>query len=172
MAEIGPVQLVVVGFGPNTKFEGRVLEELEKLEQRGITRILDLLFVSREEDGDIVALDHQGPELGGIVGAILGFEFDGPADASTTKPNGERTAGLSLNDVRAIAESIEPGTAVAFLLIEHVWARDLKIALRATGGVPLAEGFLTPEAVASVLVELSAMSAELDHLEKEVGVRA
>jgi hypothetical protein len=53
------------------------------------------------------------------------------------------------------------------MLIEHVWARDLKHAVRDAGGVPLAEGFLTPETVALVGAELLAMGEALDELEQE-----
>jgi hypothetical protein len=53
------------------------------------------------------------------------------------------------------------------LLIEHVWARDLKRALRDAGGFPLGEGFLTPEAIAAVAAELLAMSEALEELEAE-----
>jgi hypothetical protein len=79
LADNGPVQLVAIGFGPDAKFEGRIMEELGKLEQHGTVRILDLLFVRREPDSDdVVVLDLQGDELGGIVGALLGFESRAP----------------------------------------------------------------------------------------------
>ena len=48
-----------------------------------------------------------------------------------------------------------------------MWARDLKRAIRETGGYPLGEGFLTPELVATVAVELVAMAEALDELEAE-----
>ena len=66
-----------------------------------------------------------------------------------------------------MAASLEPGTSAGFLLIEHVWARDLKRAIRQTGGFPLGEGFLTPEAVAAVAVELAVLVEILDELEAE-----
>jgi hypothetical protein len=51
------------------------------------------------------------------------------------------------------------------LLVEHVWARRFKNAARDAGGVPLGEGFLTPEVVATVGAELVAMSEEIEELE-------
>ena len=78
MEMIGPVQLLAVGFGPEAKFEGRIMDELSRLEQHETIRILDLLFVQKDaESGDLLALDYQGQELGAIVGALLGFEFEG-----------------------------------------------------------------------------------------------
>jgi hypothetical protein len=78
MAEMGPVQLIAVGFGPDAKFEGKILGELVALDQEKTIRVLDLLFVQKDaESGDLVAGDFQGEELGGIVGALLGFDFEG-----------------------------------------------------------------------------------------------
>ncbi len=49
--EIGPVQAVVLGFPPDAKFTGAVMEELDRLQGRGVIRVLDLLFVHKGEDG-------------------------------------------------------------------------------------------------------------------------
>jgi hypothetical protein len=77
MEKIGPVQLLAIGFGPDAKFEGRIMDELSKLERQETIRILDLLFVQKDaETGDLLALDYQGKELGAIVGTLLGFEFE------------------------------------------------------------------------------------------------
>ena len=75
--------------------------------------------------------------------------------------------GLSQREIQDIAASLAPGSSAGFLLIEHVWARELKRAIRQTGGFPLREGFLTPEAVAAVAAELVAMAEILDELETE-----
>jgi len=166
---IGPVQLIAIGFGPDAQFEGRVMEELERLEQARTIRLLDLLFVARDADaGELVALGYQGESLGGIVGALLGFEFDDDLPESTREQvQADRPFGLGREEVEALAAQLEPGQAAAFMLFEHVWARDLKAAIRDAGGVPLGEGFLTPEVLALVGVELAAMAAELDALQAE-----
>jgi hypothetical protein len=169
--EIGPVQLMAIGFGPGAKFEGRIMDELSKLESQQTIRILDLLFVHKDvETGDLLALDYQGEKLGAIVGALLGFEFE-----SDEQPNGSadeeqvesHAFGLSLKEIEGMAASLDPGSSAGFLLVEHVWARDLKRAIRQTGGFPIGEGFLTPEAVAEVALELVALSEILDELEAE-----
>jgi uncharacterized membrane protein len=169
-AQIGPVQLVAIAFGPDAAFEGRVMEELERLERNETIRLLDLLFVARDaEQGELVALGYQGESLGGIVGALLGFDFDDdglPASGGEPAPM-DQPFGLGRAQVEALAAQLEPGQAAAFMLFEHVWARDLKAAIRGAGGVPIGEGFLTPEALAEVAVELVAMAAELDALQDE-----
>jgi uncharacterized membrane protein len=170
MKEIGPVQLLAIGFRPDAEFEGKIMDELAKLERNETIRILDLLFVHKDaETGDLLALDYQGEELGAIVGALLGFEFEGDEQpAGSTEERVESHAfGLSLREIEGMAASLDPGSSAGFLLVEHVWARDLKRAIRQTGGFPIGEGFLTPEAVAEVALELVALSEILDELEAE-----
>src|ERR671913_443877 len=171
MKEIGPVQLLAIGFGPGAKFEGKIMDELGKLERKETIRILDLLFVHKDaETGDLLALDYQGENLGAIIGALLGFEFEGDEQltGSTEEERVESHAfGLSQRETEGMAASLEPGTSAGFLLVEHVWARDLKRAIRQTGGFPIGEGFLTPEAIAEVAAELVVLSEILEELEAE-----
>lgn len=168
-SSIGPVQLLAVGFGPEANFEGRIVEELAKLEGAGTIRILDLLFVAKEEDGDLVALDYQGEDLGGIVGALLGFDFDGAEvpPAAEVETAGGHAFGLSRGQIEGIAAALPAGHSAGILLVEHVWARQFKNAVRDAGGTPLGEGFLTPEAVGFVAAEVIAMSEEMEQLEGE-----
>ena len=168
--KIGPVQLLAIGFPPDAEFEGRTMAELERLESHETIRILDLLFVTKDaETGDLLALDYQGEDLGAIVGALLGFEFQddaGQPNGSTEGAEGH-AFGLSQREIHDMAASLGPGSSAGFVLIEHVWARDLKDAIRDAGGFPLGEGFLTPEALAAVAIELVAMSEAIEELEAE-----
>jgi len=169
MTQIGPVQLVAIGFGPEANFEGRIMAELARLEQSGTIRVLDLLFVTKDEgSGDLVALDYQGEDLGGIVGALLGFEFEGNGERPGPVPGEGHAFGVSREQIEAIGADLEPGASAGVLLVEHVWAKRFKAAVRDAGGVPLGEGFLTPEAIASVVLELEAMAEALDEVEVEV----
>jgi uncharacterized membrane protein len=164
---IGPVQLLAVGFDPDARFEGRIMDELANLERHETIRILDLLFVGKDaETGDLLALDYQGEELGAIVGALLGFEFEGEQPPDMSEIEGH-AFGLSEGDIQDIAASLHPGSSAGFLLIEHVWARELKGAIHDAGGFPLGEGFLTPETLAPIAAELLAMSEALEELESE-----
>jgi uncharacterized membrane protein len=165
---IGPVQLLAVGFDPDARFEGRIMDELANLERHETIRILDLLFVGKDaETGDLLALDYQGEELGAIVGALLGFEFEDEQPSHEVSEIEGHAFGLSQREIQGIAASLKPGSSAGFLLIEHVWARDLKGAIRDAGGFPLGEGFLTPETLAEVAPELIAMSEALEELETE-----
>jgi uncharacterized membrane protein len=166
--EIGPVQLLAIGFDQDARFEGKIMDELASLERHETIRILDLLFVGKDaETGDLLALDYQGEELGAIVGALLGFDFEGEQPSHEVSEIEGHAFGLSQREIHGIAASLKPGSSAGFLLIEHVWARDLKRAIRDAGGFPLGEGFLTPETLAAVAPELLAMSEALEELETE-----
>jgi uncharacterized membrane protein len=169
MTEIGPVQMIVVAFGPDTNLEGRIIDELAKLQTERTIRLLDLLFVHQDADsGELLVLDHQGEDLGAIAGALLGFEFEGDEAAPAVAANGGDGAfGLTHTEIEDMARSLEPGHSAGVLLIEHVWARDLKRAIRDAGGVPVGEGFLTPETVRAVEPELAAMADAMHAVENE-----
>jgi len=70
---------------------------------------------------------------------------------------GDGSSGFEADDAWALAESLSPGTALAFLLIEHGWAQPLFDAIAETGGALLGEGFLTPETGLLVGAEVAAM---------------
>jgi uncharacterized membrane protein len=166
--KIGPVQLLAIGFPADAEFEGRIMAEIERLEGHETIRVLDLLFVAKDaETGDLLALDYQGEDLGAIVGALLGFEFDGEQPDGTTEGIQGHAFGLSQTQMQEMAASLHPGDSAGFLLVEHVWARDLKSAVRDAGGFPLGDGFLTPEALAAVGTELVAISEAIEELETE-----
>ena len=148
MTEItGPVQLLALGFRAGTRFEGRVAEELDRLEASGHIRILDFVFLHRDAaTGAVVRLDYDGGTDEGRVTTLLDGE-NGDGDA----PEGVAGAfRLTPGDIREAVDALEPGTSAGFLIFEHLWARDLKRAIAEVGGVPFAEGFLTPEAVAAI----------------------
>lgn len=158
MGTIGPIQLLTVEFGPSAKFEGRVIEELIILESNGQIRVLDMLFVQKEIDGRLIALDYQAEDMGDTVAALLGISRDSMQGAEELYPSvSEGNAfGLTRAEIAETARELEPGSAAAFILFEHVWAKYLRAAIRNAGGVPVAEGFLTEEALLPIAAELVA----------------
>jgi uncharacterized membrane protein len=162
VTEIGPVQLVSIGFEPNANFEGRIVDELAALEKERTIRILDLLFIARDTESDeIVVLEHRGTEsMGEIVGALLGLELDDAA--APPAPPDDHSFGFTQADIQQMGAGLEPGGSAGLLLIEHVWARGLRRAVRDAGGRVLGDGFLTPETIAAVEPKLAAMSAAIE----------
>ena len=84
---LGPVQMLIVGFkGDN--FDGSIMEELDRLKEHDIVRLIDLLFVKKNEDGEIEVVQRsdlsadEAEEFGAIIGALVGFGADGEEGAS------------------------------------------------------------------------------------------
>ena len=150
----GPLQVLAVGFGLGADFEGRVLAEVDRLQGRGVLRLIDMLFVAKGEDGTIQRLVIGDDEDFGLLLASI-IPFDGSRLVETAV--GDGSSGFDSADAWALAESLSPGTALAFLLIEHGWAQALFDAIAETGGALLGEGFLTPETGLLVGAEVSVM---------------
>lgn len=149
----GPLQVIAVGFGPGADFEGRVLAEAGRLQGRGVLRLLDLLFVAKDEDGTIRRLAVGDDEdFGGLLARIVPVDDAGLAGP----PAGGAVPGFDPADAQALAASLVPGTALAFLLVEHCWAQPLFDAIAQTGGELLGEGFLTAGAGLLVGAEVAA----------------
>jgi DNA-binding CsgD family transcriptional regulator len=150
----GPLQVIAVSFGRDADFEGRVLAELGRLQGRGVLRLLDLLFVAKNEDGTIERLIVGDDEdFGALLSRIVPVD-----DAGLAAPAADDSSpGFDPADALALADSLLPGTALAFLLIEHGWAGPLFDAIAETGGALLGEGFLTSGAELLVGAEVAAM---------------
>jgi len=65
---------------------------------------------------------------------------------------------MSTAEIEAMGAALPGGGAAGLMLIEHVWARDLKRAIRDAGGKPLGDEYLTPERVAAMEPQLAALS--------------
>src|ERR1019366_6226035 len=132
----GPLQVIAASFRAASDFQGRGLAEVGRLQGRGVLRLVDLLFVAKNEDGEIERLVVGGDDdFGVLLSRIIplgGAHLAGPAA-------GEGPPGFDPADALALAESLLPGTAVAFLLIEHGWAPPLFDAIAETRGARAAE---------------------------------
>jgi DNA-binding CsgD family transcriptional regulator len=148
----GPLQVIAISFGPGSDFHGRVLAEVDRLQGRGVLRLLDLLFVSKREDGTIERTVIGDDDFGALLSRIVPL-----GGAGLVEPAASGASGFDPTDALALARSLRPGTALAFLLIEHGWARPLFDAIAETGGDLLGEGFLTAEAGLVVGAEVAAM---------------
>ncbi len=141
-SKLGPVQLLVIAF-EDGHFEGRILDELRKLRGHEIIRMIDLLFVARDEQGDVAEVEQselsadEAAEFGALVGALIG----------TVNENG---AILDPDQVWYLADAIPPGTAAAIALIEHRWAVPLRDAIEGAGGHDLIDTWVHPEDLVAI----------------------
>jgi len=134
----GPVELLAVSFGEGTRFEGRIADEIDKLEEAGTIRVLDFLFLKNERDsGALVRVDYDGD---GLVARVLEADDGGRAEGGVPHY-------LTAGDIRAIAAEIEPGASVGFIAFEHLWSRGLHAAIAEVGGEPFVDGFVARDAL-------------------------
>ena len=150
----GPLQVIAVSFSPASDFQARVLTEVDRLQGRGVLRLLDVIFVAKNEDGTIEPVVVGGDDdLGALLSSILPLGGGG-----LVEPTGDAgTSGSAMADAWALAESLVPGTALALLLVEHGWAQALFDVVSESGGALLGEGFLTAEAGMVVGAEVAAL---------------
>lgn len=151
--ELGPVQLMVIGFDhPN--FRGEIATELERLSELGLVRVLDALVVSKDADGAVTELElsqlttAEAQELGATVGALIGLGAAGEEGAVVGAEVGAAAAadGHILDDLDAfdVLDEIEPGTTAAVVLIEHRWSIGLRDAIGRAGGLPVLDMWVHP----------------------------
>jgi DNA-binding NarL/FixJ family response regulator len=150
-----PLQVIALSFSRDTGSEDRILAEVDRLRGRGVLRLLDMVFVAKSQDGMIERLTIGDDEDFGSLLAAVVPAANGNGPAASTSADG--SAAFDRADARALADSLEPGTALAFLLVEHYWAAPLFDAIAETGGTLIGEGFLTAETGLVVGAEVAAM---------------
>ena len=168
---VGPIQLVVVGFPPGAEFRGEIMAAYSNLRGRGVIRVIDALFVRKDDQGRISASIResdlsleQRELLGAIAGGILGLRAGGDEESEAlgatlaAQAVADNAFGLGIGDLQNVKDQIPAGSAALVLLIEHQWALELKGAVRGAGGVPIIQGFLTPETLVMVGAELRAVT--------------
>ena len=79
----GPLQVIAVSFRPGSDFEGRVLDEVDRLQGRGVLRLLDMLFLAKDQDGTIepVVLGGDDDDFGVLLSSIVPLAGGAPAEA-------------------------------------------------------------------------------------------
>ena len=145
LAETGPIDYFVVEF-PGNKMTGEGLPLLIDLVDRGIIRILDLVFVKRELDGSVKAFN------------IADFDGDGTLDLAVFE--GAASGLLGDDDINDATSIIEPGNSAGILVIENVWAGPFAAALRRGGAQLVASGRIPVQAILASLEAAEAAEAE------------
>jgi Family of unknown function (DUF6325) len=130
--EIGPVEYLIVAF-PGNRFRGEIAPALADLVDAGTIRIIDIAFVGKDEDGEVVAFELT--------------ELDEDVREGLENLGVEVTGLFNEDDLMAAAEELEPNTSAALLVWEDVWAREVAQAMRDAGGEMLDFGRLPHEVV-------------------------
>jgi hypothetical protein len=138
--EMGPVDYVVVEW-PGRQPSGEALPHLVDLVDSGTIRVLDLVFIHKDEDGSVAALEIDA--LADRVEQIAVFA-------------GASSGLLGDDDLSEAANALEPGTSAAVLVYENSWAAPFATAVRRSGGQLVASGRIP---IADVEAALDAVEA-------------
>ncbi|WP_382303950.1 DUF6325 family protein [Herbiconiux sp. UC225_62] len=118
--EYGPVEIYLIGFA-GERPGADVVDAIRDLVRTETVNLLDLLFVSRSDSGDLTVL-----------------EIEEVADDYGVSDLDVAEMGLAGDeDVEDLAESLPPGSSAAILVVEHAWAREFAQALDRAGGLVL-----------------------------------
>jgi hypothetical protein len=140
LIDVGPVDLAVIRFTGN-KFTGEVAPALLDLVQAGTVRILDALFVTRDQDGSVSSLEigDLGPDMRPAFVVVDGSPGVGLLDAE---------------DVEEVGGTLEPNTSALLLVFENTWAARFAGAARRAGGELVDIARVPSQAVAEALAVL------------------
>jgi hypothetical protein len=143
--ELGPVDYVVVEFPAGQQnFTGAAAEELLRLHDAGIIRVMDLVLIGKGLDGTIMA-----QELGDLedMGEFARLET-------------ELAETLAEEDVLNFGEVMEPGSLGAVLVFENLWAAPFGAAVRHAGGQLIANGRIPVQAIIAAIEADEALEAQ------------
>jgi len=143
MREMGPVDYMVVEF-PGGRMNGEGLPLLVDLVDRGIVRILDLVFIKKLPEGSFLRLDVS--ERGSKDSEVLNV-FEGASSGI-----------LDDDDLRAVADVVETGSTAGMIVYENRWAAPLATALRRGGAMLVANGRIPVQSLVAALDAAEAAS--------------
>ena len=135
---MGPVDYVLVEWSGKQP-TGEALPHLVDLVEGGIIRILDMAFITKDEDGMVAGVEIA--DLGDRIEEVSIFE-------------GASSGILSEEDTREAAQALEPGTSAALLVYENTWAAPFAAAVRRSGGQLVAGGRIPVDAIIAALDEV------------------
>lgn len=138
---IGPLEYVVIGL-KDGRFRSSILPELNMIQQNGLIRVVDLLFVSKGADGTVTMQEVS--------------ELREEEQQAYTALMEDLTGLLTAQDIERLAGEIPADSEAVIVLLEHTWTLGLAEAVRRAGGVLFTGGMVTPDALAQVSTELVA----------------
>ena len=132
-----PVEYVVIDF-PGNQFKGEIAPAIADLVERGVIRIIDLVFVKKDADGSVTY-----------------FEFDEEDETATfAHIDAEIDGVVSDEDISEIASSVPPDSSALLLVFEDLWATELGRAVRNAGGELIAGGRIPHDLVEAAVAGL------------------
>lgn len=142
--ELGPIDIVVIAWPADAPKTGEAVPIFVDLVDRGIIRVLDVLFVLQNEDGTVSGFEATDLDSDRI-GDFKVFE-------------GASTGMLGEDDVASVGETLEPGTAAVMIVYENRWAAPFAAAVRRNGGVLVANHRITAQELMDAIDTADAVS--------------
>ena len=143
--ELGPVDYLIVEFPAGAQnFTGEGADELLRLHDAGTIRIMDILILSKNEDGSVDAM-----ELGDL-----------PQMGELSRLETELAQTLAEDDVVNLAAAMDPGSMAGVLVYENLWAAPFASAMRRAGGQLIANGRIPIQALIAAVEADAALEAE------------
>ena len=134
---VGPIEYLVVAF-PGNKFKGEIIPALAELVESNTIRILDLVFILKDEEGNVAAVELA--------------DLDPEDEAAAMSDISEVDAGLlNEDDIALAAESLEPNSSAGLLVFENVWATRFAEAVRNADGQLIANERIPYDVVQAAL---------------------
>jgi uncharacterized protein DUF6325 len=143
--ELGPVDYLVVEFPAGaSNFTGEMANELIALVDSGTIRVIDVLILTKNDDGTVDAT-----ELADIaeLGELQAIEA-------------ELAELLAADDVEHLAAAMEPGSTAGVLIWENLWAAPFASAARRSGGQLIANGRIPIQAIIASIEADEALATE------------
>jgi hypothetical protein len=140
----GPVEYILIAF-PGNQFNGQIVPALRELVDGGLIRIIDLLFVKKDADGNVLSIE---------LSALTPEEASGFDDLE-----GEVDDLLNMEDIELAAAELPPNTSAGLLVWENVWAARFADAVRAANGEVIANERIPHSVVQAAFEAFQAQSA-------------
>jgi len=134
--ETGPIDYLVVEF-PGNKMTGEAFPLLVDLVDRGLIRILDLVFVRKDVDGSVAGLQLS--------------DLDGDGELDLAVFEGVSSGLLGDDDIQEAVGVLAPGSSAGIMVYENIWAAPFAAAVRRAGGQLVASGRIPIQAVLAAL---------------------
>ena len=143
--ELGPVDYIVVEFPAGaSNFTGEMAKELLALIESGTIRVIDILILTKNEDGTVEPMEFSDV---GELGELQAVEA-------------QLAELLAEEDVVQLAAAMDPGSTAGVLIWENLWAAPFASAARRSGGQLIASGRIPIQAIiASIEADVATAAA-------------
>ena len=145
--ELGPVDYIIVEFPAGaSNFTGEMAKELLALVDSGTIRVIDILILTKNEDGTVDAMELSDIEELGELQTV----------------EAELAELLAAEDVEHLAAAMDPGSTAGVLIWENLWAAPFASAVRHSGGQLIANGRIPIQAIIASIEADEASATEGD----------